>query len=443
MFLNISFTTIQRIFVKHYGMTLLLITSSLLHADYQPSESNLAAREWFKEARFGMFIHWGVYSQLAHGEWVMHNKKIPLKEYEEIASTFNPVKFDAAAWVAIAKAAGMKYITITTKHHDGFAMFGTQQNSWNIVDYFGRDLFKELADECHKQDIKLFCYYSQLDWHHNDFFPRGRTGHMKGRAKTGTWENYIQFMNAQLTELLTNYGHIAGIWFDGWWDKPEAQWDLPTTFDMIHRLQPHALIGSNHHNAPFEGQDFQMFEQDLPGECTAGFEKDTSISQLPLESCVTINKLAWGIDLIDRHNGLKTTKQVMNDLVGAAGRNANLLLNVGPLADGTFPRDVVTRLSEVGAWLEKYGESIYATHGGPLQPRVWGVTTQRDNKIYVHLLNWKSHDALWLPITNVAQCSYLAHDDELAWQMHQGGIVLNDVTLKNEYDTVIVVETNT
>ena len=192
----------------------------------------------------------------------------------------------------------------------------------------------------------------------------------------------------QLTELLTNYGEIAGIWFDGWWDKPYANWDLPTTFDLIHTLQPQALIGSNHHKAPFEGQDFQMFEQDLPGENSTGFEKETTISTLPLESCMTINKKSWGIDLIDTHNELKTTKELIHALAGAAGRNANLLLNVGPLADGTFPQDAKKQLLKIGSWLNKNGEAIYETSGGPLTPRAWGVTTQRENKIYVHLLSW-------------------------------------------------------
>ena len=270
--------------MKHSLLLCTFLYTSVALGNYQPTEVNIQARQSFEGSRFGLFIHWGIYSQLARGEWVMQHENMSVSTYEQLAPLFNPVKFNAAEWVAVAKAAGMKYITITSKHHDGFAMFGTKQNAWNIVDGtpYGQDVLQLLADECHQQGIQLFFYYSQLDWHNTDYFPRGRTGNMKGRPFQGNWQSYVQFMNAQLTELLTNYGHIGGIWFDGWWDKPWADWDLDTTFNLIHTLQPHALIGSNHHNIPFEGQDFQMFEQDLPGQNDGGFEGETKISDLPL-----------------------------------------------------------------------------------------------------------------------------------------------------------------
>ncbi|HEY2164683.1 MAG TPA: alpha-L-fucosidase, partial [Gemmatimonadaceae bacterium] len=224
-----------------------------------------AAREWFRDAKFGMFVHWGAYSQLGQGEWVMENRSIPVDTYEWLASAFNPVKFDARAWVATAKAAGVRYITITARHHDGFSMFATKANRYNIVDWtpFARDPMKELAAECRANGIKLFFYYSQLDWHHPDYWPRGRTGHATGRAESGDWNRYLDFMDAQLTELLTNYGPIGGIWFDGMWDKPDADWRLAKTYALIHRLQPAALIVPNHHEAPKPGEDVQTFEQDL------------------------------------------------------------------------------------------------------------------------------------------------------------------------------------
>ena len=184
---------------------------------YQPSESNLQARQWFQDAKFGMFIHWGVYSVPADGEWYMQDKKVPVSEYEKFAPQFNPTGFRAADIVSLAKAAGMKYITITSKHHDGFAMFATKENKWNIVDAtpYGKDPLKQLAEECRRQGIKLFFYHSQLDWHNPDYFPLGRTGHSAGRPEGGDFNRYLQFMDAQLSELLTNYGDVAGIWFDG------------------------------------------------------------------------------------------------------------------------------------------------------------------------------------------------------------------------------------
>src|SRR5436305_626913 len=165
-----------------------------------------AAREWYRDAKLGLFIHWGVYSQLAQGEWVMQNRAIAVDTYEWLASAFNPVKFDAHEWVSLAKAAGVRYITITSRHHDGFSMFATKATPYNIVDWtsFKRDPLKELAAECQRQGIKLFFYYSQLDWHHPDFFPRGGTGRYSGRPESGDWPRYIAFMNQQLTELLTN-----------------------------------------------------------------------------------------------------------------------------------------------------------------------------------------------------------------------------------------------
>ncbi|HWB95764.1 MAG TPA: alpha-L-fucosidase, partial [Bryobacteraceae bacterium] len=268
---------------------------------YQPTEANLKARQWFQDARFGMFIHWGVYSVLGDGEWVMNQRKMPISEYEKLAPQFNPTEFRAAEWVGLAKAAGMKYITITSKHHDGFAMWATQQTKWNIVDAtpYHKDPLKMLADECHRQGIKLFFYHSQLDWHHPDYYPRGRTGQTSGRPESGDFNRYLDFMDAQLKELLTGYGEIGGIWFDGMWDKPDADWRLARTYGLIHSLQPAAMVGSNHHLKPFDGEDFQMFEKDLPGGKTAEFNAKSEIGKLPLETCDTIN-LAWGYNSHDK-----------------------------------------------------------------------------------------------------------------------------------------------
>ena len=185
---------------------------------YRPAASNLAAREWFQDARFGMFIHWGVYSVLGDGEWVMNNRKIPISDYEKLPPAFNPIDFNAAEWVSAAKAAGMKYITITSKHHDGFAMFDSKVSDYTIVSRtpYHKDPLKALAEKCRRQGLKLFFYYSQLDWHHPDYFPRGRNGQDAGRPDRGDWPKYLVYMNAQLRELLTSYGELAGIWFDGW-----------------------------------------------------------------------------------------------------------------------------------------------------------------------------------------------------------------------------------
>jgi alpha-L-fucosidase len=360
---------------------------SIAQSSYQPNKENLESRRWFQDAKFGLFIHWGVYSVLGKGEWVMNNDKMPISEYEKLPAQFNPTEFNAAEWVAMAKAAGMKYITITSRHHDGFAMFDSKISDWNIVQRtpYKKDVMKALAEECQKQGIKLFFYYSQLDWHHPDYFPRGRTGRTAGRPESGEWPRYIDYMDGQLKELLTNYGPIGGIWFDGMWDKPEADWRLQQTYGLIHSLQPSALVGSNHHKAPIAGEDFQMFEKDLPGANTSGFNT-TEIGALPLETCETING-AWGFNASDKK--FKSTKDLIHYLVRAAGNNANFLLNIGPMPTGKIQPEFVQRLGEVGKWLEKNGESVYGTRGGPLTPRPWGVTTRKGNTVYLHILNWQ------------------------------------------------------
>ncbi|OLE52936.1 MAG: alpha-L-fucosidase, partial [Bacteroidetes bacterium 13_1_20CM_4_60_6] len=324
----------------------------------------------------------------------MEQKKVPVSEYEKFAPQFNPTQFSAADIVALAKSAGMKYITITSKHHDGFAMFATKQNKWNIVDAtpYAKDPLKALAEECRKQGIKLFFYHSQLDWHNPDYFPLGRTGHSAGRPEGGDFNKYLQFMDAQLSELLTNYGDVAGIWFDGMWDKPDADWQLQRTYSLIHRLQPAALVGSNHHHAPYEGEDFQMFEKDLPGSNTAGFNQ-TAISTLPLETCETING-AWGYNKNDKN--FKSVPALIHYLVRAAGANANFLLNIGPMPTGQVQPEFVERLHAIGEWNVKNGETIYGTRGGPIKPRVWGISTQKGDTVYLHVLDW-SDDYLALP----------------------------------------------
>ncbi|KPK82434.1 MAG: alpha-L-fucosidase [Gemmatimonas sp. SM23_52] len=355
-------------------------------ADYQPSQENLEARTWFQNAKFGLFIHWGIYSVLGSGEWVMEVRRIPAAHYERLAELFNPTEFDAEEWVSLAKSAGMRYVTITAKHHDGFAMFDSELTDWNIVDRtpYGRDVLAELAEACRRHGLKLFLYYSQLDWHHPDYYPRGRTGRSAGRPENGEWGRYIDYMDSQLRELLSKYGEIGGIWFDGMWDRPDADWRLERTYSLIHGLQPQALIGSNHHQVPFPGEDFQMFEKDLPGANTAGFNT-TEVSSLPLETAETING-SWGYNLTD--DRYKSTADLIRYFVRAAGSNANFLLNVGPMPNGKIQPEFVDRLQAIGRWLARYGESVYGTRGGPIAPGPWGVTTQRDANVYVHVLEW-------------------------------------------------------
>lgn len=424
---------------------LLLLTGTLVFAQetaYTPSPENLKNREWFENARFGLFIHWGVYSVLGDGEWVMNIQEIPITTYEKLPAFFNPQAFDAAAWVKMAKDAGMKYITITSKHHDGFAMWDSQVSDYNIVKRtpYGKDVLKMLAEECRKQGMKLFFYHSQLDWRHPDYFPRGNTGgNYTGRENKGDWYRYLDYMDAQLTELLTNYGDVAGIWFDGMWDKKDADWRLQKTYNLIHRLQPAALVGSNHHVAPYPGEDFQMFEKDLPGHNSTGFAPEQKVGSLPKETCETINN-SWGFHLKD--NKHKSRKELIQYLVKAAGYGANFLLNVGPMPDGRIQPEHVQRLKEMGEWLNVYGETIYGTRQGPLTARDWGVTTQKDNKVYVHLLKWYD-ESIVIPSwgKKVKGARLFADKTPLKFSENEFGITVRIPKSKlDEIDTVIELE---
>lgn len=428
---------------RYLWLFLVIVPAVFSQTSYQPSGSNLKAREWFQQARFGMFIHWGVYSVPARGEWLMQNEKIPVSEYAKFAPQFNPQQFDPVAIVSLARQGGMKYITVTSKHHDGFAMFATKQSKWDIVDAtpYARDPLKMLAEECRRQGIKLFLYYSELDWHNTDYFPLGMTGHSAGRPDSGDWNHYIDYMNAQLRELLTNYGDVAGIWFDGYWDKPDADWRLRETYDLIHSLQPAALIGNNHHHKPNPGEDFQMFEKDLPGQNKAGFSGESEVSNLPLETCDTINN-SWGYNASDK--SVKSSRQIIQELVRAAGYNANFLLNIGPRADGTVQPEFVERLREVGAWTSQYGETIYGTKGGPVSPRPWGVTTQKANRIYVHVLDWSDPVLALPPISGVKSAKLFPAGTSVSFQNVTDGLLLHlpKQTSTDAVDTVIMLEGN-
>ena len=364
---------------------------------YVPSSENLESREWFQNARFGLFVHWGVYSILGDGEWVMNNQNISISEYEKLPTFFNPIDYDPVEWVSMVKEAGMKYITITSRHHDGFSMFDTKMSDYNIVQStpYGKDIIKLLAEECRKQGIKLFFYYSLLDWNRDDYFPRGRTGKGIAERGKGKWESYIKFMKGQIRELLTQYGEIGGIWFDGHWDQKEwdgtkfgdskVDWHYDDLYGMIHELQPQALIGNNHHIGVINGEDFQMFEKDLPGKNTTGYgTPEDQIGSLPLEVCETING-SWGFNLQDRKH--KSNKELIHYLIRAAGYGSNLLLNVGPMPNGKIQSEHKTALKAIGKWLAKNGNTIYETRKGPFMPNDNFVSTQKGNSIYLHVLN--------------------------------------------------------
>ena len=418
--------------------TVLCVPGIAQQTTYEPSAEIRKSQEEFQDNKFGIFLHYGIYSMLGDGEWVMNNKNLNWEEYAKLASGFYPIEFDAAEWVSAIKASGAKYICITSRHHDGFSMFDTKQSDYDIVDAtpFKRDLIKELADECHRQGIKLHFYYSHLDWRRPDY-PLGNTGHGTGREKgKENWESYYRFMNNQLTELLTNYGDIGAIWFDGVWDQPEDfDWQLEEQYALIHKLQPSCMVGNNHHRAPYAGEDFQLFERDLPGENKAGFSAGQKVTSLPLETCETMNH-TWGYSITDQD--YKSTKELIHYLVKAAGKNANLLMNIGPQPNGELPATAVQRLKEVGDWMKIYGETIYGTRGGIITPREWGVTTQKGNTLYVHILN-SQDKGLYLPLgeQKIKKAVLFKDQSKVRFKQDKDGAFLILEQTPKDIDTVV------
>ena len=413
---------------------------------YTPAAENLKARQDFSDSRFGIFLHWGLYSMFAQGEWYL-NYGPDKDEYAKAADAFYPHSFDAAKWISAIKASGARYICFTTRHHEGFSMWDTKQSDYNIMHTpYGKDIVRQLADECHKQDVGLHLYYSHIDWTREDY-PAGRTGLTTGKdPKKADWPHYYKFMNAQLTELLTQYGKVDGIWFDGWWDHDEDSipfnWQLPEQYRLIHSLQPACIIGNNHHQTPFEGEDMQMFERDIPGENKSGLSGQ-SISQLPLETCQTMNGM-WGYKIKDQN--YKSTKDLIRLLVRTAAKGANLLLNIGPQPNGELPATALDRLKGIGEWLNgKAGESIYATVSGGVTAGDSIVTTMgkgRKAPLYIHVLTDKAMPQISLPLekkprraTNLTTGSSV--------KMHKKGkdVVFSPTDMKdNETDYIIKVE---
>ncbi len=337
-------------------------------------------RAAFQDARFGLFLPWGVYSLLGKGAWVMERDRLPVSEYEKLPPRFNPAEFDAEAWVKTARDAGARYLVLAAKHHDGFCMFESGLTRYDVVDAtpFGRDPLRALADACRKHGILPVVYYSMLDWHHPDYAPRGRTGKASGRDDKGDWSKYLAYAQGQIRELCTNYGPIGGVWLDGVWDKPEAPWDLETTYALIHRLQPSALVANREALRSRPGEDVQAFDRDL------GASADPALAW---EVCRDGDSNWSGRDL-------GSTDDLIRTIVDLAARGANLRLGIAPRAEGTIPVAVAGRLADLGRWLDRHGASIYGTLPGPLAPQDWGVSTRdrekqnagRPSAIYLHVL---------------------------------------------------------
>ena len=363
--------------------------------------------EWWREARFGMFIHWGTYSVLAgeyngkknYGEWIREEAHIPVKEYEKVKDRFNPVKFNAEKWISLAKEAGMKYVTITTKHHEGFDLFATKYGDYNVMNTpFKRDIMKELAAACAKQDIKMCWYHSIMDWHHPDYLPR-RSWEINDRPVDGAnMDRYEKYLHDQVTELLTNYGPIGVMWFDGEWESTWNHERGQRLYDLCRKLQPNVIVNNRvdvgrggmggMSDSGFAG-DYGTPEQEIPA---------TGVPGVDWETCMTMND-HWGYCKADLN--FKSTDQIIHMLCDIASKGGNYLLNVGPTPEGEIPAESVQRLHEIGAWMKVNGSAIYDTHASVFKSLPWGRCTVKsaggNTSLFLHVFDWPKNGSLTVP----------------------------------------------
>ncbi|HTI94124.1 MAG TPA: alpha-L-fucosidase [Puia sp.] len=422
---------------------------------------------WWREARFGLFIHWGVYAVPAGvydghavnkaGEWIMNWGKIPVAEYHQLANQFNPVKYDPEAWVRLAKEAGMKYIVITAKHHDGFALFGSKASRWNVVDAtpYGRDLLRPLAEACRKNGIKLGFYYSQAqDWNNPggsairrpagqgwanpdsaqiDSYTQAHEGHWDPVQTSEPMSSYIDKVAVpQVKELLTNYGDVAVLW----WDTPAGMTDeYAEKLKAVLALQPKIITNDRLKRPNYPG-DYKTPEQKIP-----------NLSELDgkdWETCMTMND-TWGFKTAD-HNW-KTPATLIHNLIDICSKGGNYLLNVGPTAEGELPQPSIDALKIVGAWIKINGESIYGTKASPLQPLIWGRCTRKmegdHTVLYLSVFDWPGDGKLTVPGIpgKVRKTTLLAGGKKLDTETTANGLVIHvPSTAPDAIATVIKVE---
>ncbi|HEX8520794.1 MAG TPA: alpha-L-fucosidase [Tepidisphaeraceae bacterium] len=358
-----------------------LLAADPLTTAHETDEQFMQRTAWWRQAKFGMFIHWGIYAVPADSskgvaEWYMHDHQVQVKDYEPFAKQFNPAEFDARKWVKIAKAAGMKYIVITSKHHDGFAMFDTKLNDYSVVKAtpWAKDPMKDLAQACREESIKFCFYHSVMDWHHADYLPRRKWEEKTRPADGADLNRYIDFMKGQLTELLTNYGELGGIWFDGSWEHNAGELRSEEVNRMIRKLQPNILINDRNRLK----EDYDTPEQKIP--------KEKLEPGRLWETCMTMNN-TWGYSKTD--NNWKSAQVLVRNLIDCASKGGNFLLNVGPDEKGNIPAASIERLESVGKWMEKYGDSVYGTTASPYDVMPFdGRTTVKADKLYVHVFEW-------------------------------------------------------
>jgi len=356
------------------------------------NDARKAIKAW-QDKRFGMFIHWGPVSLKGTEIGWSRGRQVPNEDYDALYRQFNPSLFNAQEWASVAKAAGMKYLVITSKHHDGFCLWPSEYTDYHIGNSpFKRDVLKELSEACREQGIQFCTYYSVCDWYHPDY-PLGSPGGSQAKT-THNMARYYQYVKDQTREIIDNYGPLGIMWFDGEWEKPWTRAYGNELYDYLKQIQPSLIINNRvskgrHGMAGTTRQsDLNAGDYDTPEQRVGGFNRDR-----PWETCMTIcRQWAW-----KPQDHMKSLKQCIQTLLQTAGGDGNLLFNVGPMPDGRIEPRQVTRLKEMGDWLKHYGEGVYGTRGGPFKPGKWGASTCKGNKVYLYIMNWPESGPLTLP----------------------------------------------
>jgi len=363
---------------------------------------------WFRDSKFGIFVHWGAYSVIGRHEWARHKLQIPQAEYDKYVRQFNPVKFNAAEWTNLFRSAGAKYMVITSKHHDGFSIYrsGVSDYDMEITPYAG-DPLKQLADAAQRSGIRLGFYHSIMDWKHPGYRPLRSWEHPKTFEQGGDLPRYLDFMKAQLRELLTNYGDVSMIWFDGEWEHKPEEINADGIYDFIRGIQPNTLINDRLYNRRAGNKaDFGTPEQFVPATGVTGPDGKPVL----WESCVTINTDSWGYNKYE--TDFKTDRDLIRMLVEVVSKGGNLLLNVGPRPDGTIQPEFVERLQAIGRWMDVNSEAIYETTASPFaRLPFYGRATVKGSTLYLHVFNWPKDGKLRVPgLNNLVHKAHLLAD---------------------------------
>ena len=356
------------------GLVLCALQSGAPVQSAPPASDHLA---WWREARLGLFVHWGPVSLAGTEIGWSRGREVPIERYDQLYKSFDPQRFDAAQWVSTAKEAGLRYVVLTTKHHDGFSLYDTQQSEYSVMHTpYARDVTSALASECARQGLRFGAYYSIIDWYHPDYLPRG-AGDERPEAQAD-FERYVAFAKAQLRELLTGYPNVDLLWFDGQW---EPHWSFARGRDLeayCRALRPGVIINNRVAQSGGEGTE-PAGDYDTPEKTVGAYRDDRA-----WETCDTLaQQWAWKPD-----DELKSLDELLRLVARVVGGDGNLLLNVGPMPDGGIEPRQVERLKQLGAWLSRNGESIYGTRGGPFLPRGELTSTRKGSTIYLHVLEW-------------------------------------------------------